>query len=245
MLREAHGRYQVEVINQKKLYARYAEDFLNSHTHPDGFTAGSKNRHSRNFGIAKALLLTRPDLVRQFFQVQELDDGDIEHMLRLLNTTPPPHRCDVPVDGAKKVRTTSAHSSASTFCCHFSQDTIDLITLCANEVQLFKEVVDADDIAALFACRLERPLTARNIRQLTLFFHYLAEHDLIVNTWQKVIDTNGLILCPNGKSVLTQRTMSSSLYQALEKPSNVRSTLIHDQVKRIAESVSKERKSIK
>lgn len=245
MLREAHGRYQVEVINQKKLYDRYVEDFLNGHVHPDGFTAKSKNRHSRNFGIAKALLLTRPDLVRQFFQVPTLDDDGIEHMLRLLNTTPPPHRRDEPMDGAMRVRTTSVHSPASTFCCHFSQATIDLITRCANEVELFKEVVDAEDIAALFACCLEHPLTARNIRQLTLFFHYLAEHDLIVGTWQKVIDTNRLIVCPNGKSVLTGRTMSSSLYQALEKPSNAHSTLIHDWVKSIAESVSKERKSTK
>ena len=245
MLREAHGLYQAEVINQQKLYDRFAEDFLNGHKHPTGFTTQNKNRHSRNYGIMKGLLLNRPELVQQFFRPRILDSGSIENLLQLFNTTSPPTALKRPADETPKVRTASAASPATSFCCNFSQETINLITQCANEVRLFKEEVASADIAGLFTCRLEHPLTARNIRQLALFFHYMAEKDLIVNCWQKVVDTNRLILCPNGESVLTQRTMSSSLYQALEKPSNVRSILIHDWVKHIAESVSKERKSTK
>ena len=245
MLREAHGLYQVEVINRQKLYDRYAEDFLNGHKHPSGFTTQNKNRHSRNYGIMKGLLLNRPDLVQQFFRSKILDSGSIENLLQLFNTTSPPTALKKPVDETPKVRTASAASPATSFCCNFSQETINLITQCANEVHLFKEEVDSTDISALFACRLERPLTARNIRQLALFFHYMAEQDLIVNCWQKVICTNRILLRPNGRSTFTPHTLSSSLYQALGRASNPRSSLVYEWVRHIAESVSKERKSTK
>jgi len=46
MLREAYDLYQVEVVNQGKLYQRYADDFVYSHEFHDAIDAWSKNEQS-------------------------------------------------------------------------------------------------------------------------------------------------------------------------------------------------------
>ena len=63
LLNEAYDLYQVEVVNQGKLYQRYADDFVYSHEFHDAIDAWSKNEHQKNYRILDSLLTNRRDLV--------------------------------------------------------------------------------------------------------------------------------------------------------------------------------------
>ena len=63
MLHEAYDLYQVEVINEGKLYQRYADDFVYSHEFHDDLDAWSKNEHQKNYRILDSLLSNRRDLL--------------------------------------------------------------------------------------------------------------------------------------------------------------------------------------
>lgn len=65
--KEAHERYQTEVIGCGKLYHRYKKDFLNSHSYTDCQYAAGKNEHKKNFYIMEEFLEEREDLVVMFF----------------------------------------------------------------------------------------------------------------------------------------------------------------------------------
>lgn len=86
MLHEAYDLYQVEVVNQGKLYQRYADDFVYSHEFHDAIDAWSKNEHQKNFHILDSLLTKRRDLVEQFFSKDNVSDTELMEMLHLFNT---------------------------------------------------------------------------------------------------------------------------------------------------------------
>lgn len=66
MLREAYDLYQVEVVNQGKLYQRYADDFVYSHEFHDDLDAWSKNEHQKNYRILDSLLSIEETLLSYF-----------------------------------------------------------------------------------------------------------------------------------------------------------------------------------
>ena len=72
MLREAYDLYQVEVVNQGKLYQRYADDFVYSHEFHDDLDAWSKNEHQKNYRILDSLLSNRRDLIELFFNKENI-----------------------------------------------------------------------------------------------------------------------------------------------------------------------------
>ena len=79
LLHEAYDLYQVEVVNQGKLYQRYADDFVYSHEFHDAIDAWSKNE-------------------------SEVSETELREMLTLFNTTLPSSNTFV---ARKKVRETS------------------------------------------------------------------------------------------------------------------------------------------
>ena len=89
MLHEAYDLYQVEVVNQGKLYQRYADDFVYSHEFHDAIDAWSKNEHQKNYRILDALLTNRRDLVENYFNKSEVSETELREMLTLFNTTQP------------------------------------------------------------------------------------------------------------------------------------------------------------
>ena len=96
MLHEAYDLFQVEVINQGKLYQRYADDFVYSHEFHDAIDAWSKNEHQKNYRIVDSLLSNRRDLVETYFNKEEIDDADLmvdkaEHAHPLHNGDYPPN----------------------------------------------------------------------------------------------------------------------------------------------------------
>jgi hypothetical protein len=81
----------------------------------------------------------------------------------------------------------------------------------ANEVCLFKEVLDADNVAICYAADTLQTVTSRNNSKLVLLLDKLASHDVITYNWQSVIAQKHLVISSSGKKLLTQHDMSSTL----------------------------------
>jgi hypothetical protein len=83
----AHELYQSEVVGDHKLYNRYVNDVLNSHTHTDCVDTAGMNEHKKNFHIMEELLTIRKDLVQKYFAKEKLCDSDYSIMHQEFNTT--------------------------------------------------------------------------------------------------------------------------------------------------------------
>lgn len=78
--------------------------------------------------------------------------------------------------------------------------TLDLIVQLANEVCLFKEVLDADNVAICYAADSLQTVTSRNNSKLVLLLDKLASHDVITYNWQSVIAQNILSSVLQGRN---------------------------------------------
>lgn len=63
----AYRLYQREVIEQKKLYKRFKDDFINGNTYPKRCDVDGLNEHNKNLGILRELLENRLDLIEKYF----------------------------------------------------------------------------------------------------------------------------------------------------------------------------------
>ena len=54
----AYRLYQREVIEQKKLYKRFKDDFINGNTYPKRCDVDGLNEHNKNLGILRELWKT-------------------------------------------------------------------------------------------------------------------------------------------------------------------------------------------
>lgn len=218
----AHELYQTEVIRGKKLYNRYVNDFLNSHTYTDCVDAAGKNEHNKNFHIMKELLTIRKDLVQKYFAREKLCDSDYSIIHHEFNTTQ--------LSSNSEVSNTSCpvpqvFPSKLNFQCCFSSKQIKLITHCANEAHLFSSVVSEAEVKALFTCCLKLPLKSACNRRVAFFFDALSEQKLISVRWQHVIDKNGLILSSAKNVLLNSSKLSTALNEAKQNDGCVYRTL--------------------
>ena len=125
MLHEAYDLYQVEVVNQGKIYQRYADDFVYSHEFHDAIDAWNKNEHQKNYHILDSLLTKRRDLVEQFFSKDNVSDADLMELLHLFNTTLPSSRNYV---APTKVREATDYN----LCACLEQSDLVLLARCCN-----------------------------------------------------------------------------------------------------------------
>lgn len=207
----AHELYQSEVIREHKLYNRYVNDFLNSHTYTDRADAAGMNEYRKNFYIMKELLTAREDLVQKYFSKEKLCDSDYSIMHQEFDTTQLSSNSDV---SSTSCSLPVAFPSKPDFQCCFNSKQIELITHSANEVHLFSLVVSEAEVKALFACCLEHPLKSACNRRVAFFFDTLCEHKLISVRWQNVIDNNGLILSSTKDVLLNNSKLSTALNEA-------------------------------
>lgn len=215
----AHELYHSEVIGNGKLYHRYVNDFLNSHTYTDRVDAVGVNEHKKNFHIMEELLTVRQDLVQRYFIKENLHYSDYLVMHREFNTTPTPERpIVVGLFPARPV-------SRPDFQCCFNSVQISLITNIANEVHLFSSEVSEAELKALFACCLEHPLKSACNRRVAFFFDALCKYKLISTRWQHVIDKNGLILSSANNALLNNSKLSTALNEAKQNDGCVYRTI--------------------
>lgn len=91
----------------------------------------------------------------------------------------------------------------------------------ANEVGLFKEKLDADDVAARYATDTLRTMTSRNNTRLVVLLDKLASSGIIPYHWQAVIAKKKLVVSSSGRKYLDQHDMSSTLNRSKETPPSI------------------------
>lgn len=228
----AHELYQTEVIRGGKLYNRYVNDFLNSHTYTDCVDAAGKNEHNKNFHIMKELLTIRKDLVQKYFAREKLCDSDYSIMHHEFNTTQLSSNSEMSIVSDSFPIT---FTSKPDFQCYFNPIQIRLLTQSVNKAHLFSSDVTEIEITALFACCLKRPLKSACNRKVAFFFDSLCEHKLISTRWQHAIDKNGLILSSSGKNVLLNSSKLSTALNEAKQNGGCAYRTIELYVHRIAE----------
>lgn len=228
----AHGLYQTEVIRGGKLYNRYVNDFLNSHTYTDRVDAAGKNEHNKNFHIMKELLTIRKDLVQKYFAKEKLCDFDYSIMHQEFNTT---HLSFSSGISSTSGSIQTASTSKPSFQCCFNSVQISLITHSVNEVHLFTPDVSETEVKAFFACCLKHPLKSTCNRRVAFFFDALCGYKLISTRWQHVIDKNELILSSAKNILLNSSKLSTALNEAKQNRGCIYRT-IELYVQRIAAS---------
>lgn len=228
----AHELYHSEVIGDGKLYHRYVNDFLNSHTYTDRIDAAGMNEHKKNFHIMEELLTVRKDLVQKYFTKENLTISDFFAMHQEFNTTQQSVHPWKPIGSASfPVSITSKPD----FQCVFNSEQIRLITHSTNEAHLFTSDVSETEVEALFACCLEHPLKSACNRRVAFFFDAMCKYKIISTRWQHVIDKNGLILSSAKNVLLNSSKLSSALNEAKQNGGCVYRT-IELRVQRIAEN---------
>ena len=204
LLHEARDLYQAEVMNQGKLYQRYADDFVNSHEFHDAIDAWSRNEHRKNYYILKSILYERRDLVESFFS-KDAGDEELNELLHLFNTTTPSSKTFVAP--GKRER----HPDVSFHCCIDKED-FEVIAMACNKAGVFSEVVTVEDLYSLLNGKTHSPLHSRNNRLVAYFFNQLATSELICRNWQIVLATKKSIVSSSGKRTLLQSDLSEAVY---------------------------------
>ena len=82
-----------------------------------------------------------------------------------------------------------------------------------NHQCVFLPEVDADTLAALFACRLKAPLVVRNARPLCYIFNSMSKELLVTPIWQAVAEQTKCFISLKGKPIC-RNTLSSANYCA-------------------------------
>ena len=209
LVEQAQKSYKDEVTTRQKSYRRYVLDFTHSHRFHDANDAWSKNEHLKNYHTVIELLGKHEILIRKHFDHDLLDENGI---IKLLNEF-------YAIDLSES--TTESDNSSPGNPIQTNQNTnikplldrytLDLIVQLANEVCLFKEVLDADNVAICYAADTLQTVTSRNNSKLVLLLDKLASHDVITYNWQSVIAQKHLVISSSGKKLLTQHDMSSTL----------------------------------
>ena len=238
LLHEAYDLYQVEVVNQGKLYQRYADDFVYSHEFHDAIDAWSKNEHQKNYRILDSLLTNRRDLVENYFNKSKISETELREMLTLFNTTLPSSNTFV---ARKKVRETSDLN----LCSCLDNDDLSILARCCNEAQIFSEVINTNDLLSLLDGKLSMPLHSRNNRLVAFFFDQLSIYNLIIRNWQNVLAHQRSIVSSTGKDTLTQKSLSSALYSIVDLEMSAQEKIIDDAVRPIGQKYQRKRNTDK
>ncbi len=221
MVKQAHETYKAEVSTLQKSYKRYALDFIHSNQFHDEKDAWSKNEHQKNYHTVVDLLKNHEKLVRRYFD-QETFDGIGVSMLLEDFYTADLQNAITPIEPNQTSSGISVLSDSN-----FSTEplldrhTLDLIVQLANEVGLFKEKLDADDVAARYATDTLRTMTSRNNTRLVVLLDKLASSGIIPYHWQAVIAKKKLVVSSSGRKYLDQHDMSSTLNRSKETPPSI------------------------
>lgn len=218
LVMDARSEYIEHVVGKGKLYRRYVSDFLHSHCFHDAADAVSKNDHRKNLGVVEELLSDHPDLVGRYFLLPDFGQAEIDELI---------YQVDFPKSARLaplRPYVATPPLSPSDFECILCADSLSLLASCANEINLFREEVTAQDLQGIFSCAPSRVLTARHNGLLATFFAGLAARGFITSTWQRLFSLHTLVYTSSGKRPLVQKSLSAALYQITQKktPSVVR-----------------------
>ena len=95
----------------------------------------------------------------------------------------------------------------------FTDEQIEILTTCINEIQLFTTHISSKILKDFFACKLKGVLKSNNNRQLAYLMQSLNLKGLITDEWQSTIARNELVLGKTKDSPLTRTDLSTATDQ--------------------------------
>lgn len=210
LVKQAQESYSTEVLSGQKSYKRYVLDFIHSTQYHDETDAWSKNEHLKNYYTIVDLLSDHEKLVCRYFSQEVFDKTSITNLLAEFYAFEQPRSAPTKIIPRSRI-TPKDPTSDTPIGPLLDRDTIDLIVRLANEVILFKEKLDADDVATRYETDTLQPVVSNNNTRLVLLLDKLASHGIISYNWQSVIAKKKLIISSSGKKYLDQHDLSSTL----------------------------------
>ncbi len=197
----AYRLYQKEVIEEKKLYKRFKDDFINGNTYPKRCDVDGLNEHKKNLGILKELLNNRHDLVEKYFVRPSFEYKDYLTMQHELDTTEVGYACTSEV----------THLKPLTLDSNVSSEMFAGLAKVLNDTHVFTTRVTSEQVEAMLALKLSSPLKADVNRKVVTFFDALRSHNLIANNWQKMIADSGSFISSASNDPITYTSISTLL----------------------------------
>lgn len=95
----------------------------------------------------------------------------------------------------------------------FTDEQIDILTACINEIQLFTTCISSKILKDFFACKLKGVLKSNNNRQLAYLMQSLNLKGFITDEWQSAIARNKLVLGKTKDTPLARTDLSTATDQ--------------------------------
>ena len=95
----------------------------------------------------------------------------------------------------------------------FTDEQIEILTVCINEIQLFTTCISSRILKDFFACKLKGVLKSNNNRQLAYLMQSLNLRGFITDEWQSAIARNELVLGKTKDTPLTRTDLSTATDQ--------------------------------
>ena len=95
----------------------------------------------------------------------------------------------------------------------FTDEQIEILTACINEIQLFTTHISAKILKDFFACKLKGVLKSNNNRQLAYLMQSLNLRGFITDEWQSAIARNEFVLGKTKDTPLTRTDLSTATDQ--------------------------------
>lgn len=100
----------------------------------------------------------------------------------------------------------------------FTDEQIEILTACINEIQLFTTCISPKILKEFFTCKLKDVLKSNNNRQLAYIMQILNLRGFITDEWQSTIARSKLILGKTKDTPLTRTDLSSANDSAKPEP---------------------------
>ncbi len=198
LLREADREYRDCVPTSKMSMRVFALQFIAKHKHADDTSVKGINCHNEALSLVRILLTERHDLVALFFEMPELDDCDIERMMKFIYTE-------------SRIGTDGEMTARNPLSCTLGDKDWPVIMECVNKTQLFKRDVSEDEIKNLLLGTLKEPLTANNLQGICCLFDALSVAMFITGQWQTPLARSESIKSGRSDKFVTITNLSTTL----------------------------------
>ena len=141
--------------------------------------------------------------------------GEIEQ-LELIEKQTAQHRSSILVNDEpceQKKKPVIVGKGTNPFQSDFTDEQIEILTACINEIQLFTTHISAKILKDFFACKLKGVLKSNNNRQLAYLMQSLNLRGFITDEWQSAIARNELVLGKTKDTPLTRTDLSTATDQ--------------------------------
>lgn len=141
--------------------------------------------------------------------------GEIEQM-ELIEIQTAQHHSSILVNDEpceQKKKTVIVGKETNPFQSDFTEEQIEILATCINEIQLFTTCISPKILKDFFACKLKGALKSNNNRQLAYLMQSLNLKGFITDEWQSTIARNELVLGKTKDTPLTRTDLSTATDQ--------------------------------